>query len=153
MLIQHTFCPRHYHKHFTCFISLNLHTPLKMEGGRVQRKRESLYFISSTFCKSSCFPCLFPFGLCGLSVKFHLKNLCPVSQGKNRNRTALPTLGQRKKRTGSGKGVEGEALNQESWVQDQLCHPLAPRTWAIDLPSPSVSLFCCKTHATFTAQM
>ena len=75
--------------------------------------------------------------------KVPFENLCPLSQGKHRNRTALPTLGQRKKRTGSGKGVEGEALNQESWVQDQLCHPLAPRTWAIDLPSPSLSLLCC----------
>ena len=43
MLLQHTFCPRHYRKHFTCFVSLNLYTPLKMEGGG-KEKRISLFY-------------------------------------------------------------------------------------------------------------
>lgn len=54
----------------------------------------------------------FPWAL-WLPVKFHLKPLS-LGQGKHRNRTALPTLGQRKKELGLGKGAEGEALNQES---------------------------------------
>lgn len=74
----------------------------KEKGGKI-------YFPSSTFYKSSCFSCLFPFGLCGLSVKFHLKTPAGVPPAKgNTDTSALcPRLAGEEKAERRGRGGPG----------------------------------------------
>lgn len=67
----------------------------------LKRRRKNLFYKFHIYT-SSCFPCLFPFGLCGLSVKFHLKTAAGILSAKENTEmgAALPTLGQRKARPG-----------------------------------------------------
>lgn len=88
---------------------------------RKKRKR-NLYFTSSTFYKSSCFPCLFPFGLCGLSVKFHLKTLPAPFQPRETDTGAACPRAASEERAGTARGC-GWASGQGSLCRTTLRPP------------------------------